>query len=59
MPNLVFILVGSVVSVNLCAKNRTKERKFVRKGEIMQILRTSFFNDSEFASERDTDVTLF
>ena len=45
--------------MNLCAKNRTKERSLNRKGENYANFQDTFLIDSESASERVTDVTSF
>ena len=58
MPNLVFIRVGSVVSVNLCAKYWKKENLFIRKGENYAIFLQTFLYDFVFNVVKNTNAVV-
>ena len=58
-PKLVYIGVGSVVSFNLCAKNRKKERSLIRKGEIYANFAQTFLIDSEIQFKENNSRVFF
>ena len=58
IPNLVFIRVGLVVSVNLCAKYWKKENLFIRKGENYAIFLQTFLYDFVFNVVKNTNAVV-